>query len=203
MITSPQEWVRFLQHTDPLMGVPLVVIGMVVMMFGHRMHKVCIALSAAFAGYCLGIAFAPGTDVQMIVAPGLAVALAAVSLGPAQYAAALLGGAASSYLFMQIIGSMGLDGAAWWIAWAVMFLGFSALCAINRPMVVVLISAVGGALLFTSGGVALIRFAPGIYNNMQGMAKGSAIVLPFLMLVPTAMSFFYQMGEVRRTGQSL
>jgi len=36
------------------------------------------------------------------------------------------------------------------------------------------------------------------YSTVRAMASNSIIVVPFLLLVPTVMSSFYQIAEVRR-----
>ncbi len=39
---------------------------------------------------------------------------------------------------------------------------------------------------------------PSFYGDVRAMATGSVIVLPFVLLVPTVMSSFYQAAEVHR-----
>jgi hypothetical protein len=41
---------------------------------------------------------------------------------------------------------------------------------------------------------------PGMIGVMKNLAAISVIVVPFFLLVPTTMSFFYQSSEVRRVG---
>jgi hypothetical protein len=69
---------------------------------------------------------------------------------------------------------------------------------LNRQHVVILVTAFLGAVLVVSGLATWIIDMPALYGTVRAMTTGSAIVLPFVLLVPTVMSSFYQIAEVRR-----
>ena len=202
MITSIRDWMMFVQQMDPLIGIPLVLGGLTLMAFGWRLWKVCAALTFGLIGYGVGATLGEGTQ-QVWFGLGGAVLLGLVSLGPVKHVLALLGGIVGAAILMAILKGMGLDGPALWVAGGVILICFTALSAINRRYVVILISAFEGAVLLTSGALALMASNPGMFSVVKNMALASAIVVPFILLVPTTMSFFYQVSEVRRSGAEM
>ena len=200
MITSVHDWIRFLNQVEPLAGIPLVVAGVGIMLFGWRLYRVSMAFAFAVVGYGVGVMLGPTSDQQLVFGIVGAVCAACLGAGPVKYAVPLLGGAVGAFAALHFMSSMGLREAPLWVATGVAFIALTALSAINRHIVVVLVSSITGALVLLSGLVALTRVVPELHGLVASMSKGSLFVLPFMVLVPTAVSFFYQMGEVRRTG---
>ena len=69
--------------------------------------------------------------------------------------------------------------------------------------VAVVLTAFLGAIFLLSGLAAWLMAAPSLYSTVERMARGSALVLPFAVLVPTVMSGFYQLAEVKRVDAEL
>lgn len=203
MITSLSDWMTFLQHADPLIGVPLVLGGLALMTFGWRLWRVCVALTFGLTGYMAGVLVAGDSPDRGLLGLGGALLLSIVSLGPTRYAVALLGGLIGGGVLTAIIQSLGLHGPPLWVAGGLLLIGFTALSAINRRYVIILLTAFEGALLFLSGSTALLSSMPGMIGAMKNLAAISVIVVPFFLLVPTTMSFFYQSSEVRRVGTEI
>ena len=202
MITSTHDWFTILQQMDPVTGIPLVLGGLTLMAFGWRLWKVCAALTFGLIGYGVGMTAGEGPQ-QIWFGLGGAVLLGLVSFGPVKHVLALLGGIVGAGILALIIKGMGLNGPALWVAGGVALVCFTALSAINRRYVVILITAFEGAVLLTSGALALMASNSGMFSVVKNMALASAIVVPFILLVPTTMSFFYQVAEVRRTGTEM
>ena len=79
----------------------------------------------------------------------------------------------------------------------------TAFAFLNRQQIVIVVTAFLGATLLMSGLATWIMQAPAFYGTLRQMATGSAIVLPFILIVPTVMSSFYQTAEVRRLNVDL
>ena len=85
-----------------------------------------------------------------------------------------------------------------WSSAAAAFIAGTAVACLNRGQVVILVTAFIGAVLVVSGLAMWVMELPGIYGALRGMASASAIVAPFVLLVPTVVSCFYQSAEVHR-----
>jgi hypothetical protein len=96
-----------------------------------------------------------------------------------------------------------MRGAAGLVAGGLALLGLTALSAIYRRYVVILLSSFEGALLMLSGVAAILMSSTSMSAVVREMAGESPIVVPFLLLVPTAIGFFYQASEARRAGAEL
>jgi hypothetical protein len=203
MFTSVPDWMTFLEHADPLIGVPLVLGGLALMAFGWRLWRLCVALTFGLAGYVLGVLVAGDSPDGGLLALGGALVFSTASLGPTRYAVALLGGLVGAGVLTAVIHSLGLEGPPLWVAGGLLLIGFTALSAINRRHVIILLTAFEGSLLFLSGSTALLSAMPGMIDAMKNLAAISVIVVPFFLLVPTTMSFFYQASEVRRVGAEM
>ena len=79
----------------------------------------------------------------------------------------------------------------------------TAFAFLNRQQIVIVVTAFLGAVLLMSGLATWVMQAPALYGTLRQMATGSAIVLPFILIVPTVMSSFYQTAEVRRLNVDL
>ena len=79
----------------------------------------------------------------------------------------------------------------------------SALAFSNKRMVVIGVSSVLGAVLAVSGLTALLMTSPQLYGTFSALARDNVLIVVFILLVPTVISGFYQVSEVRRIGVEL
>ena len=203
MITSVSDWVAFLRGSEALMGVPLLVCGLGLMLFGWRLWKVCVVISFALIGAVVGTKLAGSSPHQVLYAIGCAAVLGALSYRPANYSLAVLGGIIGSAFMINSMATAGLNGPVLWIAGGITLFACSALAFLNRQLVVVCVTSFIGAALLMSGLAVFAMSFPGFYGTLYSLARGSVVVLPFLLLVPTVMSCFYQVAEVRRVNAEL
>ncbi len=203
MITSVSDWLSFLRSSESLMALPLLVGGFALMLFGWRMWKACVVLAFGLIGTSVGMLYAgPGPD-QWLYGAGCGILLALVSYRPANYALALLGGLVGAGFVMHTLGDAGMRGYPLWITGVVSLIGATAMAFLNRQLVVIAVTAFLGAVLLISGFTVVVMDHASMYRTFHSMAHGSAIVLPFLLLVPTVMSGFYQVAEVRRANAEM
>ncbi len=68
MITSVTDWVAFLHKSGTLVGLPFMIAGLGLMLFGWRMWKACVVISFGIIGMGLGCYFAGGESDQLLYA---------------------------------------------------------------------------------------------------------------------------------------
>lgn len=198
VITSLDEWVSFLQSSHRVAGFPLIVGGLGLMLFGWRMWRLCVILSFALIGAIIGHYVAGPRNDQTFYSLVGAVVLGLVAYFPAVYALSLLGGSIAAVISFYYLTALGMDGVTLW-ALVVAVLGAGTATAwLNRRHVVIVVTAFLGAVLLISGLASWAMAMPAFFSTVRTMSAGSFIVVPFLLLVPTVMSCFYQVAEVRR-----
>lgn len=198
MITSVGDWVSFLKSSSNAVGFPLVVFGLALMLFGWRMWKLTVVLAYALIGAVLGTIAAGQGDKQIIFASVGAVLLAAVSVYPVHQAVAVLGGLIGGAITHFYLGMMNLNPIIHWSLCGAGFVAFTGFSFLGKQRVVIFVTAFLGAILLISGLATWAMSMPSFYGTVRAMASNSIIVVPFLLLVPTVMSAFYQIAEVRR-----
>lgn len=198
VINLVDNWLIFLKQSNAVCGFPLVICGIALMFFGWRMWKICVMISFSLIGGMIGAGLAGGSGDQVFYAACGAIILGVGSCWPVNISIALLGGLIGSTIVMYSLGQIGLRGTSLWASGGVAMITCTAFAFQNRQEVVIVITGFFGAILVMSGLTAWIIPYPGIYTTLRGLISSSAIVLPFLLLVPTVMSSFYQSAEVRR-----
>lgn len=203
MTSIVQDWITFLQRIDPLIGVPLVIAGLSIMAFGWRTWKVWVVLSFAVVGLLTPMFFVTETSEALLYGAGAGALLGLLSFYLLNWSVPVLGGIVGGLLLTPALEGIGLRGPALWAGMGVAFACATGMAAINRRYVIILVTAFEGAVLLMSGVAAFMTSNPKFLTTFQGMAAGSVLITAFCILVPTVMSFFYQVSEVRRLGQEL
>lgn len=181
----------------------MVVGGVALMFFGWRMWKVCVMISFGVIGAAIGAMLVGPSDDQWMYAVCGALALGLLSYWPVNIAVSLLGGLIGGGMVTMSLAQLGLMGTTLWVAGGVATLAFVAFAFLNRQLVVIVVTAFLGALLLLSGLATWVMALPGFYGSLRTLATGSVLVLPFILMVPTIMSSFYQASEVRRLNVEL
>ncbi len=192
------DWLFFLKQSRGLVGFPLVVAGLGLMLFGWRMWKVSVMLSYALIGAAIGAVAAGPRDDPWLYALVIGAGLGLISYWPIRHAVALLGGLLGAGIVTFSLTTVGISGTSLWGAGGAALIGCTAFAFLNRQHVVIVVTALLGAVLLVSGLTAFVMTLPGFFRPLHAMAAGSAIALPFAILVPAVVSFFYQAAELRR-----
>ena len=192
-----------LKQSSPMLGVPLLAAGAGLMIFGWRLSRVCVAVTFAVVGYCAGFMLWGHTEGQQAYPWFAAGGLALISFAPVAWGIALAGGLGAAALMFGVLKDFGLLGPALWVASGVVLFAGTALSAIQRRYVVIVLSSLEGSVLLLSGLTAMAISSASVYNTVKGMAGSSWIVAPFMLLVPAVVSFFYQVSDVRRVGAEI
>lgn len=198
MITSVGDWVAFLRSSSNAIGFPLVIFGLALMLFGWRMWKLTVIMAYALIGAILGTIVAGQGEQQVAFAAIGAVLLAAVSVYPVHHAVAVLGGLIGASITHLYLNKLNLGEIMHWSLCGASFVAFTGFSFLGKQRVVIFVTAFLGAILLMSGLATWAMSMPAFYGTVRALASNSFIVVPFLLLVPTVMSAFYQIAEVRR-----
>lgn len=203
MLPSLDEYISFLRDCNIAGGFPLVAAGLALMLFGWRMWKICVVLSFAAIGFG-AVAYLTGRGPnQLWYAAFGGLLLGAASYQPAKYAINLLGGIIVALIAYLYLLNFHLESYTMLGLTAVALIGGTAFATINRRRIVILVTAFMGAVLLMSGVASWALAFPSFFNSVRYLAERSMIVIPFVLLVPMAMSCFYQIAEVRRVQADL
>lgn len=198
MTVSVQDWISLLRDGHNAAGFPLIVGGLGLMLFGWRLWKVCVVLAFGLIGTLIGAQVIGPRDNQMTYAIACGVVLGLVSYWPGHFSVAVLGGVIGGCVTHFYLESMKLNSETLWGGVGAAFVACTAFAVINRRHVVIIVTAFLGAMLLLSGLTSWVMNLPALFGTFRAMAAWSVIVVPFLVLVPTVMSCFYQIAEVRR-----
>ncbi len=201
MVPSITDWQAFLRDSHGAAALPLLIAGLGMMLFGYRLWRLCIVCSFALIGAGLGMAFF-GTAEQgqsdWMVGLACGAVCGLVSYWPAAHLVGILGGVVGAGALTAYLGSLGLTGPPLWALAGASLIGCTAYALLNRRHVIVFVTAFLGAAMLVSGLATLVMTVPSFYSTFRVMATYTVIVGPFIILVPTVMSCFYQISEMRK-----
>ncbi len=198
MSISLNDWIGFLRTSHSAIGFPMIICGLGLMLFGWRLWKICVILAFGLIGVALGVIVNGHGENRALFGMAGGLILAAVSYYPVRQAVAVLGGLIGTGVTHFYLTPLRLDPVIHWSLCGSAFVAFSAYSFLTKQRVVIFVTAFLGAILLMSGLATWAMSVPAFFQTMRSMASYSVIVLPFLLLVPTVMSCFYQIAEVRR-----
>lgn len=200
---SLDSWLTFLRHSHSAVGFPLVVGGLALMFFGWRMWKLCVVVSFGLIGAGVAAWLVGPCDSQWIYALAGGVVLGLASYWPANLAIALLGGLIGGAIVTACLAEIGLKGNALHVSGIASVVACTGYAVLARQQIVIVVTSFLGSVLLMSGLATWVMAMPGLYGTLQNMASSNIIVLPFLLLVPTVMSSFFQNAELRRLNSAI
>lgn len=201
MTSTAMQWIAILQRIDPLIGVPFVIAGLSIMAFGWRVWKMLVVASFLLAGLLMPMLFVSDLGDALLYGAGVGLLLGVVSFYFSRAAVPVLGGLVGAAIFGPVLEGIGLRGPALMAGMGAAFVCAGGMAVINQRYVIVLVTAFEGAVLLMSGVAALMGGNAKMFNTFQVMVADNALVVGFCILVPTVMSFFFQISEVNRSGQ--
>lgn len=194
------QWLYFLRDTKGAAALPLVIFGIVLMILGWRMWRVCVVLSFGLLGGLITLKFVGPTEHAVTYAAVAGVLAAIVSYKPAKWGVGALGGLVGAGLLLYSLSKADLSPlTVWALAGGGLITGAAYSC-LHRQHMVVLVTSFLGACMLMSGIAAVCLTSNAITGTFNSMASYSNIVVPFVMLVPTVVACFYQISEMRRLG---
>lgn len=195
-------WVSFLQFTNKGFAIPLIICGVALMILGFKFWRLSVvATFSIVTAWIIGCVTSKGDQqVTIMIAGGVLAGL--ISFWPAKHLVGVLGGVLIGGIIMMSLENLGLRGMTLWCCGAAVAAIGSAYSYLNRQHVVILITAFLGACLLLSGLTLIVMAMPKLWGSLQAMSSNSVIVLPFMLIVPTVMSAFYQISELRRSNMS-
>jgi len=204
MTPSLSDWEVFLRHSHGAAAVPLLIAGLSMMLFGWRLWRLCVCASFGLIAGGLGVAYLSDLLGSNWLAFGICAAVvAAACYWPASQLIGLLGGVLAAGGLWAYLGSLGVSGPTLWALAVSALIAGTAYALLNRRHVVVFVTAFLGAVLVISGLAALVMTVPSLDGTLRSVRSYSVIVGPFVLLVPTVMSCFYQIAEMRRANMTV
>jgi len=198
VLGSIEDWISFLRDSSSASGIPLIVAGIGLALFGWRLWKFCVILCFGLIGAGVATCFVQETPEKWLVAIVAGTALAAISAWPINYSVSFLGGIIGGAIAFFYFEFLQFDPIIEWAGAGAVGLACTGMSIINKRKVVILVTAFLGAILIISGLTAWIVSSSELYGTFRSMSATCAIVVPFVLVVPTVMSCFYQMAEIRR-----
>jgi len=200
MVTWVSDWVRYLQQSGGLLGIPLLLGGVVLMLSGWRLWKVAVTFSFGIIGAVIGVMIAEGGQYSLLYAGIGFVLLGAASYPPVNYSVVVLGGAIGASIINYLFSGFGLAPVALWTITGIGLVASCALAFLNLRQVVVLVTSFEGAVLLLSAAVAFLSEVPELFHFFRPMAYKGSFFVPFLLLVPTVVGTMIQLADVNRKG---
>ena len=190
---------NYVKEIGPLAGIPLMLVGLILLLGGWRLWRVAAVVSFAVLGVYVGslVGNLYGARLAGAVLGGLL--LAAAGLAPQNFAAAGLAGFISGLLSLGLTDALALPAVAVWIIATGFFLAAGALAFINPQMVIILATSLEGAALMLLAATAARSVLPAVYDFMHGRCS-KGLMLVFLVLVPTIVGVMLQMADANRKG---
>lgn len=198
-----QQWLLWLQEARDAAAPLLVIAALILMLFGWRLWKVCVILCFGLIGAGLGATLAGESSSQWYFALIGAAILGLISYKFATLAIGALGGLIAACTILFFLARLNLSDSTLWALSAAGWLTGAAYSLLHRQHLIVLVTSFLGAILLLSGLAAVAMNSPAIMSTLRSMALNSTIVVPFLILVPTVISSFYQASDMRRQGTSV
>lgn len=197
MIDIP-HWVMWLRGLNALAGLPMMIIGLGLMFGGWRMGKVCIVLTFVALGAGVGIWAGNTQGNALVFGAGGAILFGAVGIASKEHAVALVGALLGTWITMQFLVPLGLQGWTLWVALGLAFLCIAALCSHSRQEVVMIITSFEGAALLVSGLVPVLAMWPFLFRFFESTSRVSWVFFPFMILVPTTVGYFLQIADSKK-----
>lgn len=193
-----EDWLVFISGLEGAVGVPFLVGGVGLMVFGARLSRPSAMLAYAVIGAVLtSWLLGPQRVTWWAIAAG-AMVPAAISYWTVSQAVPALGGIIMAALTMFAFGGVGFSTPALWGIGLFAFIAFAAFSYLHPRHVLIGVTAVLGSVLVISGLAVWVSALPGLYGHLRALVLESIFIAPFFLFVPTVVSCFYQVGDLNR-----
>lgn len=198
------SWLIFLRDTDAAFGIPLILVGLMLMFMGGPLNRMSIPFIYVLLGLVGGRLFLQGLGNQLLFGALAGVVLAIISYLVQRGAVCLLGGVCAAFAVtayfdhlesMRMMPMAGTIGVA-----ALSFLGGAALSFIMFKEMAIAVTSFAGTLLLVSGlSATLPTMAPSIYSTVGSfLVDYPGLLVPLMVGAPTAMGVLVQLANANR-----
>jgi hypothetical protein len=199
MRTYIDDWIALLRDADPVWGLPLVVLGLVLMFMGWQVHKLALPFTALLVGLVAGQLLFDSMVPRLIAGGVLGLMFAAAACFSDRYSVAVLGGMAGAFVlsgYLSTFDSLQLPVSVEWAVAAFGFAGGTALAFVMFREMAIIVTAFAGALLLMSGLNGIVpQYVPPLYETVSSfLADYPAFLVPFLIGGPTLIGTLSQMA---------
>ena len=198
---SRQEFVNLVTDVVFFEAIVLVALGLVYLLAGWKAFKALMVANAVLAGALLGSmlgSHSAGQNMQIVggLLGGLMLGIVAVPM--MKPVVALMGGLAGSFmgygLWVYVAGLNGNPDPVQnaWVGALVGLITLGMLAFLLFQETVVVVTALQGALLAVTGGLALAMKADSVRENLSRSLVDNVHFLPILIVVPTLIGIVFQ-----------
>lgn len=194
-------WLNFLNHAEPLVGLPLLAFGAALVLSGWRLWRAIVVLNFMLVGLGAGYAVChlSGTPADWRWMAGLAGLLGVAALVFTRFAAPLLGGVAGGIVGHLVLNGLGLYGPVLWLITAIAFAAAAGWSYSYRQQVQAVLTSMEGGVLFASGMAVMLPEVPILYKFFASMTATSPFMIGFYILVPTVVGVMLQQADLNRS----
>ena len=194
-----QQWVSFLQTSDPLLGIPLCGAGAALVLGGWRLWRLAAIVSLLVVGAAVGQLLSGDSGLSPAWAGGGAAVLGLAGVLLPALSATVLGGAIGGAVIAELLGNLGVVGPLAWVGMGLACVGAGGWSYANRQRITIVITSLEGAALLVSGLAVMITEWPMMYGFLHSMVVRSWFIVPFFLLVPTVVGVTLQLADVARS----
>lgn len=183
-----REHLDVLNHPDPLSDIVMninlvwasifVIIGALCVINGYRWHKAVIAILAGMSGVYAGNVLGEYVGDTTIASVCLAVVFMVLAWPLMRYSAALFGGLAGAFAGANIWTAVGGDPTMHHIGAIIGLVTIGMLAFLTFRSVVIVLTSVGGAVLFVLGSMALLVHVSSFRNGLLNGIADNPMVVP-------------------------
>ena len=193
------NWIALLRDADPVWGLPLLVLGLVLMFMGWQVHKLAVPFTALLVGMSAGQLFFDSLLPRLIVGAVIGLIFSAAASFSTRYAVAVLGGMVGAFVcsgYLSTFENLQVPIAVDWAVAAFGFAGGTALAYVMFREMAIVVTAFVGSLLLVSGLNGIVpQYIPPLYETVTSfLSDYPAFLVPFLIGGPTMIGTLSQMA---------
>jgi hypothetical protein len=194
-------WLSFLDHAEPLIGIPLVAVGLVLVLGGWRLWRAIVVLNLLLVGVGAGllVTHLRGLPPDWRWLVGFAVVCGLAGGIFHRSAAALMGGLAGGVIAQLALQKFGLYGSVLWVMTAIAFAAAVAWSYSYRQEVQAVLTSAEGGVLIASGVAVILPEIPILHRFFSSMTNTSPFMIGFFILVPTVVGVMMQQADLNRS----
>ncbi|MCG3138175.1 MAG: hypothetical protein HJJLKODD_02036 [Phycisphaerae bacterium] len=170
------QWMHFMQSLSPVYGLPIMLLGLVLMIMGQQFKKVAVPFVFIMVGLAGGVLLVEDRPLQWIIGGAAGVVLAVISRLLDKYAVSVLCGGMGTFLLLGYLETFSWSASMpvpvqWGIAAVGFIAGASLTFVFYREMVITITSFVGALFLISGLNSTLPRWIPTLFSTINSFVN--------------------------------
>jgi hypothetical protein len=194
-----ESWCAYLRGGEAVMGLPLCMVGAVMMLAGWRLWTFIAVAVLALAGGVAGQTASGDMQFQPMWSLAGAGLFAIVGLVLHKHTPTVVGGVLGGAVVALVLEKIGLEGAVLIVGALAAFIGAGAWSFAYKQQVVIVVSSLVGGALVASGMAIMMPQVPLLYGFFRSMTARTPLMAAFFVVVPTVMGITLQYADSNRS----